>query len=244
MGTRNNYAGLTGRRAKLVLTALVSLCCEHAASAQSTPSSVFPVEKVLRQVKKFPVNDSLRFSTVYVQPMPVTKRKRGANITLPDQDEGWLMAEVGQATGKTTFTIRWSRQSTQQLSEASAARFKLPNYPEQAAPKPSATYMRSCEDGHSETDAFIPLVTVYGRACVNSLSQSIPVTREVVEFLANRLNVDPDGAMTVEAISEDKAFLPVKLRFFPVEAKALLMAIDQERTKSAEKSSHSRTPRG
>ncbi len=215
-----------GHGAGFCFVALATMCLPQSTKAEPSRDVSNPLGKLVSQIRSFPISDGVQLSTADVQPLN-TKRRRG-ELQRPE-DSGWLVADVLNGTGPTIFTIRWLRSSEQTLPATSGVRFSLPPYPEQPAPAPASTFTRSCVDGHAQSDEF-NITRVYRRTCVNVISENVPVTRDVLAYLAEQADNDPANVMTIKLAFTDDTKYPAgdQLRFFPAEARALLAAVDNQ----------------
>jgi hypothetical protein len=215
--------------AALCAVALACFCVTPARSAEPVGQADALIGALLPKILVQPVEGAVQLSTVKGDAVDPAKRRSARRGIGSNEDSGWLVAEINSKTGETTFTIRWSRSSEQQLPEASAVHFTLPPFPEQPAPKPVVSYTESCTDGHSQSDEF-NITSVYRRICINTVSERIAVTRPVLSHLAQQPRDGPGNPMMINVTMTDRVNPPgqYQLRFYPVEASALLAAVDKQ----------------
>lgn len=228
VGRRNRYVRPV-YGAAFCAVALTCIAANLAYAGQPIRQATAPIETLMSQMLVHRTGSGVLLSSVNARPLlPEPPRPKQRSIESPE-DSAWLVAELNTKTREITFTIHWVRSGEQEIPEISAVWFTLPLYSKQLAPKPAATYSKSCIDGHSQSDEF-NITRVYRRFCVNTVREQTAVARSVLTHLAQQGNDGSENLMTIDLLLTDanNAQNAKQFRFYPVEAQAVLKAVDEK----------------
>jgi hypothetical protein len=143
-------------------------------------------------------------------------------------NSAWLTAEYDRQKKQVKVTITWGEGGMAEPVRLDRTRFKLPDMAEQSGPRPTIGYASHCAAGYSTSDEF-GIVYTYRGGCADGRSYRVPVTLEVLRFLAARFDTTPKVPMNFTLEGDGAAGKTVQRNFvfYPAEAKALVSEIDR-----------------
>lgn len=219
-----------------VIAASLALGCSGAsfgqALAASSPIASTSLEKLVNQVQV--VTDKQK-ATWFVSTKNIRykepKSKQGAEAFATWRaDQAWLQASGDQLKHEESISITWIDIAREDMSALNATRFILPNSAEQVGPRPKIEHAMVCQAAYADSDQF-GIVYQHAAGCAQGINYSIPITIEVVRYLADRLTSDPMTPMSVTLQSSENGALSTahRFNFFPAEAQALLIVLARQR---------------
>ena len=199
--------------------------------AQSYISTIAttPVEKLAKQVVilKPASQNQWWLSTLNISSKPPKKGLTAEVVESHAADQAWLQIAVDGTTDARRFTIEWLDSGAVTPTPYTRTVVKLPGLPQQPGPLPILTRSSQCDDGGIQTDnpgSAAGVTYRYHRTCWDRIAYGVPVTVEVMHFLAERVMSDGKTplAVTLERDGKDGRTESRTFNFYPSEVKALV----------------------
>ena len=219
-----------GKTVATIFVALGLLWLVPAAYAAASPLATTPPTKLARKiiVGQTPTAMIWSLSTAQIRFQLPKRNVDSETARLAAADDAWFDVKIDRKQKVATAEIRWQDIGVSAPTPYSKTRFKLPSGNEQAGPSLGVSHAGSCLDESRQTDEF-GLVYRYERTCRQIVSYSIPITIDVISFLADRMTSDPETplSVTLDGDGQSGKVIERTFNFYPAEAKALMIEFEK-----------------